>query len=82
MWNILWFSFFVSNSVNREETLEVKNKGTPDEETVVNGKYSFKGDDSYKYFIKYTIDKNGIHIDIDRLLFHRIPPSTLKSLVG
>lgn len=62
--------------------LEIKNKGTPEEETIVIGSYSFKGDDGYRYTIKYTIDKSGKHIEIDRAPFRRIPPSLLKSLVG
>lgn len=66
----------------REETFEIKNKGTPEEETFLNGQFVFKGDDGYRYYIKYTIDKNGVHAEVDRTLIHRIPPSTLKSLVG
>lgn len=69
-------------AVYRREKLEVKNKGTADEETVVTGFYSFLGEDEYKYFIRYTIDKKGSHIEVDPVLFERIPPSTLKSLVG
>lgn len=78
----MWFSFTLSNSVYREETFEIRNKGTPEEETYLNGQYAFKGDDGYKYYIKYIIDKDGIHTEVDRLLIHRIPPGTLKSLVG
>ncbi|XP_055325635.1 uncharacterized protein LOC129579504 [Sitodiplosis mosellana] len=72
----------LTNSVFREETFEIRDKGTPEEETFVNGQYWFKGDDGYKYYIKYTINNNGVHTEIDRTLIHRIPPSTLKSLVG
>lgn len=78
----LWYSFGISNSVGRQETLEIKNKGTPEEETVITGVILFKGDDGYRYFIRYTIDKSGNHIEIDRAAIHRIPPSLLKSLVG
>lgn len=81
---VIFFSLSlgVSHSVFRDETFEIKNKGTLDEETNVTGQYSFLGDDGYKYFIKYTIDKSGNHIEIDRAPFRRIPPSLLKSLVG
>lgn len=68
--------------MGRQETLEIKNKGTPEEETVITGVILFKGDDGYRYFIRYTIDKSGNHIEIDRAAIHRIPPSLLKSLVG
>lgn len=66
----------------REETFEIKNEGTPDEEKIVFGQFSFKGDDGFKYFIKYRVDKEGSHVEIDSVYVHRIPPSTLKSLVG
>lgn len=72
----------MSYSIYREETFDIKNKGTPQEETVVTGLYLFKGEDGYKYYVNYTINKNGTHVEIDRAPIHRIPPSTLKSLVG
>lgn len=75
-------SLILTNSVTREETFEIRHKGTDEEETVVVGKYAFKGDDGYRYFIKYTIDKTGIFVELDRAPIRRIPPSVLKSLVG
>lgn len=74
--------YFVTNSIRREESYEVKNKGASDEEIVLTGVYSFKADDGYKYFIQYTIDGNGTTIDVSRTAIHRIPPNALKSLVG
>lgn len=81
--NFLSFvSLTLSNSVHREETFEIRNKGTLEEETFVNGLYWFKGIDGYRYTIKYTIDKNGTHTDIESFYIHRIPPTLLKTLVG
>lgn len=80
--NILWFSLHLSNSITRDETFEIKNKGTPEEEIVVTGEYVFKGDDGYRYYIKYSIDADGTHVTVDSTAIHRIPPSALKSLVG
>lgn len=77
-----WFSYFLSNSINRNETLEIKNKGLPTQQTIVTGQYGFKGADGYKYIIKYIIDKSGNHIVIDKFSIHRIPPNLLKSLIG
>lgn len=77
-----WFSYFFSNSVNRAETLEIKNKGLPTEETIVTGQYGFEGADGYRYIIKYVIDKSGNKIEIDKFSIHRIPPNVLKSLIG
>lgn len=58
------------------------NKGQPDENEVISGVVEVKGDDGYKYFIRYTIDKNGSQVEVDRAPIRRIPPNALKSLVG
>lgn len=80
MWFI--FSYFISNSINRNESFEIKNKGLPTEETIVTGQYGFKGADGYKYIIKYNIDNSGNHIELDKFSINRIPPNVLKSLIG
>lgn len=83
---VLFFRYSVSGFIYREETYEVKNKGTPEEETILDGVYRFKAEDAYRYSIKYTIDKNGTKIDVSRESLqpphHRITPNALKSLVG
>lgn len=81
--NFLSFvSITLNNHVHREETVEIRNKGTPDQEPFVNGLYWFRGADGYRYTVKYAIDKDGIHTDIETLYIHRIPPTLLKTLVG
>lgn len=75
-------SFFLTNAISREETLEIKNKGLATEETIVSGYYGFEGADGFRYIIKYTIDKSGNHIEIDRFSIHRIQQNVLKSLIG
>ncbi|XP_031633364.1 uncharacterized protein LOC116347087 [Contarinia nasturtii] len=72
----------VPGLVIREETLEVRNKGTDKEETAVIGLYFFDGDDGYRYYIKYTIDNNGIITEVEAVPRRRVPPNVLKSLVG
>lgn len=68
--------------MHREEKLEVVNKGQPDENEVLSGVLEVRGDDGYKYYIRYTIDKSGSQILVDRAPIRRIPPNALKSLVG
>lgn len=78
-----FYSFASDNLVRREEKLEVINKGQADQYELYSGFYVVKGEDGYKYFIRYTIDNNGkIQICVDRAPFRRIPPNALKSLVG
>lgn len=56
------------------------NKGTPDEELVVMGMYSFVGDDDNTYITMYRADKNGYQ---PKLVFKRSTKGSLiKSLVG
>lgn len=68
--------------MNREESVEVKNRGTPEEEFVFTGSYSFRAEDGFKYIVRYTLSKTGSDVTIDRIAIHRIPPNALKSLVG
>lgn len=75
-------SLTTSHNVHREETFEVRNKGTPQEETVLNGLYWFTGADGFRYTIEYTIDKNGIRTGINLTEFNRTPLPLLKILVG
>lgn len=80
--NLLGNSYRTSVGVYREETFEILHKGTPEEEYVISGVLTFKADDGYKYNIKYTCDKNGSNVILDRFPIRRIPPNALKSLVG
>lgn len=81
-WRQKWISYFLSNSFSRIETYEIKNKGLPTEETIVSGQYGFEGADGFRYLIKFNVDKNGNHIEIDRFSINRIQPNLLKSLIG
>lgn len=53
------------------------NKGTPDEELVVMGMYSFVGDDNNTYVTMYRADKKGYHpkLNVQRT-------NLIKSLLG
>lgn len=56
--------------------------GTPNEEQAVNGTFSIRADDGFKYIVTYTGDNSGILLFIDMLPIKRIPPNALKTLVG
>lgn len=75
-------SYYTNVGVYREETVEIINKGTPEEDFTISGTLTFRADDGFKYNIKYTYDKTGRNVTIDRFPFKRIPPNALKSLVG
>lgn len=66
----------------REENIEILNRGTDEEEIVVTGYYVFKGDDGYRYTVKYIADRNGYNATVDKTYFKRISPSLVKSLIG
>lgn len=61
----------------REEVGMLMNKGTPEEELVVMGMYSFVGDDDATYITMYRADKNGYQ---PKLTVNR--NNLIKSLVG
>lgn len=76
------YSYSTSNSIFRDESIEIHNKGTRHEQLVLYGVLRFTADDSYMYAIQYSYDKNGRNVTLDYYAFNRIPPGVLKSLVG
>lgn len=77
-----WNSYSTNIGVYREESFEILNRGNSNEEFVLNGELRFNGDDEYHYTIYYGYDKSGRNVTIDYFAFDRIPPNTLKSLIG
>lgn len=78
----LWFlsSYELSDGQMRQEVGMLMNKGTPNEELVVMGMYSFVGDDNNTYITMYRADRNGYQ---PKLIFKRSNRDNLiKSLVG
>lgn len=75
-------SYYTTVGLHREETVEIVNKGTPEEDVVITGKYVFKADDGFKYTVEYTYDKDGRNVTVSRAPYRRIDPNALKSLVG
>lgn len=76
------YDYRTINGVHRTETIEIINKGTPEEEYIITGLFGFKADDGYKYTVKYSYDKNGSNVIVDSFPIRRIPPNALKSLIG
>lgn len=77
-----FFSYLTKYSHFREETVQVNNRGTLDEEITVHGLYIFNAEDGYKYFLRFLADKDGLNVSAYNLPIRRIPPGALKSLVG
>ena len=61
----------------RKEVGMLMNKGTPDEEMVVMGMYSFVGTDNHTYITMYRADKNGYQSKLTRK-----KADLIKSLLG
>lgn len=80
--NFIENSYRASNGVSREETVQITNEGTPEQDVIISGKYLFTADDGYRYVVKYSYDKNGSNVIIDQFPVRRIPPNALKSLIG
>lgn len=55
------FSYKQSDGQEREETAELRNEGTDDEELAVTGSFSYVSPDGKTYRVDYTADKNGFH---------------------
>lgn len=64
----------------RQEVGVLMNKGTPDEELVVMGMYSYDGDDGNTYTTMYRADKNGYQPKIVIKKSNR--DSLVKTLLG
>lgn len=74
------FSYELSDGQIRQEVGMLMNKGTPNEELVVMGMYSFIGDDNNTYITMYRADRNGYQ---PKIVFKRSNRDNLiKSLVG
>ena len=72
-------SYEQSDGQSRKEVGMLMNKGTPDEELVVIGMYSFIGDDNNTYVTMYRADKNGYK---PKLTIMKNKSNLIKSLVG
>lgn len=53
------YSYQTSDGVSREEKAELKNVGTENEALVVQGSYSYVGEDGVTYTVNYIADENG-----------------------
>ncbi|KAK2583295.1 hypothetical protein KPH14_009297 [Odynerus spinipes] len=58
------FSYEQSDGQKRDETAELRNEGTDDEELAVTGSFSFIAPDGHTYRVDYTADKDGFHPNI------------------
>ncbi|KAF2887225.1 hypothetical protein ILUMI_18948 [Ignelater luminosus] len=53
------FAYQTSDGISREERAELKNVGSANEALVVQGQYSYVGDDGVTYTVNYIADENG-----------------------
>lgn len=82
-----FYSYETEDGQVREEMGIIMNPGTPNEELLVMGRYSYTGNDENVYTVMYTADKNGYR---PRVMFKSktMPPkkmlekNLLISLVG
>lgn len=59
MLNLFSGRYQTSDGVSREEKAELKNVGTENEALVVQGSYSYIGEDGVTYTVTYVADENG-----------------------
>ncbi|XP_044259075.1 pupal cuticle protein 36-like [Tribolium madens] len=83
---LLIFSSFLSsyeteNRISHEESGQLKNPGTDNEISSVQGQFSYTGDDGATYSITYTADENGFRPEGAHLpVAPPIPAEILKAL--
>ncbi|KAF9414984.1 hypothetical protein HW555_007251 [Spodoptera exigua] len=61
------FRFETSNGIAREETGSVVNQGQEDQYIEVHGSYSYIDTNGQTVKVKYSVDKDGYHIDDDEV---------------
>lgn len=73
----------MSDGQSRYEQLITKNKGTDNEERIVNGYYSFKNFGK-KYYVNYTADKNGYQakVSVSPIFQMKFSVNLARSLIG
>lgn len=84
------FSYTQSDGQSREETINIINKGTPEQELIVEGKYSYTLENGEEYTVQYKADKKGFQPTIERgskfakqtPSVSRLSPNLAASLVG
>ncbi|XP_030746805.1 cuticle protein CP14.6-like [Sitophilus oryzae] len=82
------YAYDTSNNIHAAEIGELKNPDTEKEAQVVEGQYSYVGDDGKEYKVHYTADEDGFHPTGEHL--HGagtkkklgIPSAALASLAG
>lgn len=73
----LVYRLVATNGFLRDETVDVLN-----DKVTINGVIRFRPEWKYKYELFYGYNENGLNITIGGFATDRIPPSTLKSLIG
>ncbi|KAK9874928.1 hypothetical protein WA026_005743 [Henosepilachna vigintioctopunctata] len=75
------FDFETENRIQQKEVGQLKNVGTDQESSVVQGSYSYVGDDGQTYNVNYVADELGFRATGDHLpVAPEIPAEILKSL--
>ncbi|EEZ98926.1 pupal cuticle protein 36 [Tribolium castaneum] len=75
------YSYETENRISHEESGQLKNPGTDNEISAVQGQFSYTGDDGATYSITYTADENGFRPEGAHLpVAPPIPAEILKSL--
>lgn len=61
------FDFETENKISQQEEGQLKNAGPEGEVTVVQGSYSYEGDDGQTYTVNYIADENGFQPSGDHI---------------
>ncbi|CAK1553615.1 unnamed protein product [Leptosia nina] len=76
------FAWELSDGSKHEEQGQLKNQGTENESSVVQGQYSWVGPDGVLYTITYIADENGFQPQIQQGPGGAIPAGVVASLLG
>ncbi|CAG4937496.1 unnamed protein product [Colias eurytheme] len=76
------FAWELSDGTKHEEQGQLKNIGTENESSVVQGQYAWVGPDGVQYTVTYIADENGFQPQIQQGPGGAVPSAVVASLLG
>ncbi|XP_045493006.1 uncharacterized protein LOC123692315 [Colias croceus] len=76
------FAWELSDGTKHEEQGQLKNIGTENESSVVQGQYAWIGPDGVQYTVTYIADENGFQPQIQQGPGGAVPSAVVASLLG